>query len=92
MRKKKKNEDVLNLELNFNREIKIVRDILVSLSSIFILLDPILDKMLMMEEAEELYKNGTIDKAIQLFDDISSQCKKLANPSISPEIFKNLRN
>ncbi len=92
MRSKNKNENFLNLELNFSRKLNIIRDILVSLSHIFILLDPLLDKMLIMEEAGEFYKNGTIEKAVQLFGDISSQCKELANPSIPPEIFKNLRD
>ncbi|KKM91831.1 hypothetical protein LCGC14_1224550 [marine sediment metagenome] len=92
MRSKNKNENILNMELTFSRKLKIIRDILVSLSQIFILLDPLLDKMLIMEEAGEFYKNGTFEKATQLFGDISSQCKELANPSITPEIFKNLRD
>ena len=92
MRNKKNTEEVLNLELDFSSKVKIVSDILVSLSQIFILLNPLLDKMLLMEEADVYHKNGTFEKAMQLFGDISSQCKELAKPSIPPEIFKNLRN
>ena len=92
MRTKKNFEDNLNLGLDFSRKIKILNDILVSLSQIFILLNPLLDKMLLMEEADVYHKNGTFGKAMQLFGDISSQCKELAKPSIPPEKFKNLRN
>ena len=92
MRKKSKVEDLLNLELALNNKIKAIRNILDSLGQIFILLDPLLNKMLVMEEAKKYTKNGIFKKAIQLFSDISLQCKELGNPSIPPELLKNLRN
>ncbi len=92
MRRKSQVEDLLNLELILNKKIKTIRDILDSLVQIFILLDPLLNKMLLMEEAEIFYKNGTFKKAIQLFGDISLQCKELGYPSIPPEVLKNLKN
>ena len=92
MRRKSQVEDLLNLELILNKKIKTIRDILDSLVQIFILLDPLLKKMLLMEEAVQYYKNGTFEKAIQLFDNISLRCKKLAIPAIPPDIIKNLKN
>ncbi|HEA71207.1 hypothetical protein LCGC14_0492080 [marine sediment metagenome] len=96
MSKKEKTNQNLNDELNINEKIKAIRNILNSLEQVLIILSPLLDKILLMEEANLYHKNGSFKTVIELFDNISKESKKLSSPLFNSELlndfFNNLRN
>ena len=92
MKKKKREKAHENNELIINSKIKFIANILESLAEILILFDPLLEKMLLMEEIEEYYRNGTIEQIIRLFDNISKQSRKLTTPSNLYTSLKDLKN
>ena len=93
MKKKKKEKVLENNELSINSKIKFIANTLDSLVKILILLEPLLEKILLMEEVEEeYYRNGTIDQIIRLFDKISKQSRELTTPSNLSNLLKDLRN
>jgi len=92
MKKKKREKAHENNELIINSKIKFIANILESLAEILILFDPLLEKMLLMEEIEEYYRNGTIEQIIRLFDNISKQSRELTTPSNLYTLLKDLKN
>ena len=85
MNKKKKTSQNLN-ELGINEKIKEIRNILNSLEQILIMLSPLMDKILSMEETSMYHKDGSFKMLIELFDNISKECNKLSTPIFSPEL------
>ncbi|HEA71208.1 hypothetical protein LCGC14_0492090 [marine sediment metagenome] len=68
-----------NEGFNVDDEIfQIIRNILDSLEQIFIKLHPLLEKTLLMEDAKEIRKNGSLRDIIQLLDNISKEYKRLS--------------
>ncbi|KKN37207.1 hypothetical protein LCGC14_0765790 [marine sediment metagenome] len=95
MRRKEKPNPDLNDELNIDEKIKAIRNILNSLEQVLFNLSPLLDKILLMDEANSYHKNGNFKTLIELFDTISKESKKLAFPlSVLglPEEFYDMRN
>jgi len=95
MKKKEKLHQNLNDELNINEKIKAIRNILNSLEQVLINLSPLLDKILLMDDANLYHKNGNFKTLIELFDTISKESKKLYFPFDKlglPKEFYNLRN
>lgn len=92
MKKKKREKAHEDIELIINSKIKFIANILDSLAEILILFDPLLEKMLLMEEIEEYYRNGTIEQIMRLFDNISKQSRKLTTPSNLYTLLKDLKN
>lgn len=79
--KGRKNKKIKNTNEGFNVNdeiLKIVRNILDSLEQIFVKLHPLLKKTLLMEEAEEIGKNGTLRDIIQLLNNISKEYRRLS--------------
>ena len=92
MRKKKTKKENLDSELSIKTKLKIIANILDSLSEILVLMNPLIDKILSLEEAEFYHRNGTFKQMENLFDNISNQSRKLIKSSIPFEIFKDLKN
>ncbi|KKN57388.1 hypothetical protein LCGC14_0562600 [marine sediment metagenome] len=95
MSKKKKNNENLNIEYKVDEKIKVVKNILNSLEQIFMILSPLLDKVLLMEDADTYRKNGNFKTLIDLFDNISKESQKLSSPFFNsefPEDISDLRN
>ena len=92
MRKLTNKKSKLDYELTIKPKLKTIANILVSLREILILLNPLINKILSMEEAEIYQKNGTFKRVEDLFDNISNQSKKLINSSIPFEILKDLKD
>ena len=90
MSKKKKNNENLNIEYKVNEKIKVVKNILNSLEQIFIILSPLLDKVLLMEDADIYRKNGSFKTLRELFDNISKDSTKLSSPFFNSEFPKEL--
>ncbi|MBD3254446.1 MAG: hypothetical protein GF383_05095 [Candidatus Lokiarchaeota archaeon] len=94
MKKQKKTE----LDQNLKQNLDIVKKILNNVAEIISLLKPLIIKASQLEEAEKYKKDGTFQKASDLFGDISHQCKKLRHTSIhqklplSKEFLENLKN
>jgi len=90
--KKKIDKEITDSELTVSSKLKIVANILESLKEIFLLLNPLIKKILSMEEAEQYHKNGTLKRVEKLFDNISKQCRSITNLPIPYELFKDLKN
>ncbi|MFW9881423.1 MAG: hypothetical protein ACFFG0_50810 [Candidatus Thorarchaeota archaeon] len=89
----RKNKDVvMKSKLDIEDKLKIIGNILKYLEEIFILLNPLIEKILSIEEAEKYRRNGTFKKVEDLFDNISNQSKELIDLQIPYEILKHLKN
>jgi len=75
-----------------NRKIQFVKNILNDVYEVLEIFKPLLDEMLKMEEADRYIKNGTIERAVSLFSDISFLCKEIENESPLNISLDNLRN
>ncbi len=89
---KKKNNEILNHELNVNEKLNIIKNLLDSLEEILIIFYPLLERIFLMKEAKTYYKNGTLDALSQLFSKVSQECKKLTLPSFSSEILELVKD
>ncbi|MFW9971117.1 MAG: hypothetical protein ACFFDF_13060 [Candidatus Odinarchaeota archaeon] len=92
MRKNNNDKEIIDLELNYKIKFIIIANILDSLREILLVLNPLIKKILAMEEAEMYHRNGTLKKGEKLFENISNQSKKLMNSSIPSEILDNLND
>ncbi len=88
--KRKKNKYIKYTNEGFNvKEIfNVFRNILDSLEQIFKKFNPLLEKILLMEEVKFYYQNGTFRDLIQLLDNISREYKKLLFHVFNSEIIK----
>jgi hypothetical protein len=73
MKEKKRND----FERDFERKIVLVKGILNNVYEIMNIFKPLFDLMLEMEEAKIYKKNGTFEKAANLFGEISEYCREL---------------
>ncbi len=92
MRKRKKNKENVNNLLNIDEKIEGVKSILNSMEQIFIVISPLMERFLLMENAKIYLKIETIDKLKQLLDNISKECEKLAIPSFNFKVPIDLAN
>jgi len=84
---------MLSKEEDINRKIIIVKDILNNIYEILTIFKPLLNRMLKMDEAKDLRKNGTIEKAALLFGKISELCKEIESTSLPENLsLDNLGN
>ncbi|MFX1569888.1 MAG: hypothetical protein ACFFCV_16160 [Promethearchaeota archaeon] len=92
MRKDNNKKEIVDYELIIKYKLKIIANIIDSLREILVLLNPFISKFLLMEEAKMYQKNGTFKRVEDLFDNISTQSRKLINSSIFYDILKDLKN
>jgi hypothetical protein len=82
-----------SIDDKINKKIHLVRNILNNVYEILELFKPLLEKMLKMEEAEQLKKNGDFKRAASLFGDISLLCKEIEDESLTLDLpLDNLGN
>ena len=72
-----KKDNISKENLEINRKIVHVKNILNNMYEILALLKPMFDLMLEMEEAKIFRQNGTFDQAAKLLGEISESCREL---------------
>ena len=75
-----------------NRKLHMTREVLNKTHQILEIFKPLLLKILKMEEADRYIKNGAIERAADLFGDISFLCKEIENDSQLNISVDNLSN
>ncbi|MFX1260397.1 MAG: hypothetical protein ACFFAN_21315 [Promethearchaeota archaeon] len=86
-----KNEDEGNSNI-IAQKLKVIKNILENISEILMLLKPLIEKVLLLEEAKDYRKSETFERAAMLFGDISVQCKELGSFPFSKDFLNNLKN
>ena len=85
-------KDNLNANININKNLKIIKQMLENIVEIMTILKPLIEKVLKLEEAEEYKESGTLKKAASLFGEISNQCREITGISFSENFLKSLKN
>ena len=92
MGENKKYIDELTHNFITEEKIKNIANILDALVEILILLEPLLEKIKSMGNANDLNKNIIFDKIIRLFEKISNESRDFVTPSNLSTLLKNLMN
>ncbi|MFX0035388.1 MAG: hypothetical protein ACFE9I_07090 [Candidatus Hermodarchaeota archaeon] len=80
-------------ERDINNKIVICKEILKNVYEILTIFQPLMNKMLKMNEAKKYRENGSFERAAFLFGEISDLCKEIEDISSVPDdLIKNLGN
>ena len=85
-----KTKEKENDELNVGKNYYVINNILNNVHQIFLLLQPIIDRMIVLKDSEILSKLENLKKAALLFGEISKLCKEIENNNSSKEHPKKL--
>ena len=80
-----KTKEKENDELNVGKNYYVINNILNNVHQIFLLLQPIIDRMIVLKDSEILSKLENLKKAALLFGEISELCKEIENNNSSKE-------
>lgn len=74
-----------NADLNINRKYHVINNILNNVHQIFLLLQPIINRMIELKDTKMLNNIENLKKTALLFGEISELCKEIENNNSSKE-------
>ncbi|MBD3197436.1 MAG: hypothetical protein GF317_20445 [Candidatus Lokiarchaeota archaeon] len=78
-------------EEQLEKKIQIVNNILDDVREIFILIHPMIEKVLSLEEAKKPKFVSNLNKSAKLFKDIAELCRELEDPQHTNPLTQNLK-